>query len=144
MPEPLVPDVIVNVCQHCSKAGSALPRQWRQHGFLVAIREIPCGGKLELPYLMRSVEAATLGVCVVTCPPEACHLGEGSRRATLRTAAVRRLLAGVGLSPERIEHLRCAADSPSGHLEQLIRSAVERLNALGPAWPPPPANARRG
>jgi coenzyme F420-reducing hydrogenase delta subunit len=136
MAEPLVPDVIVNVCHSCAESDAQLPRQWRQDGFLVVVRDVPCGGKVEASYLMRSVEAATLGVCVVTCPAETCRLVEGSQRAALRTAAVRRLLDEVGLSPERVQHLHSAADAPRGHLQQSIRAAVDRLGALGPAWPP--------
>jgi F420-non-reducing hydrogenase iron-sulfur subunit len=131
MAEPLVPDVVVNVCHNCIPDADRLPRQWKQDGALVVVREIPCSGKIDGQYLLHTIESVDRGVCVVACPTGQCQLGQGNYRAEVRLQTVRRLLSEIGLEPERAELLHCGAAEPRGRLEQLIRGAVKRLCALG-------------
>jgi coenzyme F420-reducing hydrogenase delta subunit len=144
MAEPLVADVVVNICQHCVPDGARSLRQWKQAGGLVVVREIPCGGKVDVPYLLHALEAVRWGVCVVACPPDQCRLAEGSSRAEVRIRTVQQLLAEIGLEPERAELLHYSGEQSPEGLERAIRAAVERLHALGPSvlcapgthWPP--------
>jgi F420-non-reducing hydrogenase iron-sulfur subunit len=126
-------DVVVNICHHCIPDGAQLPRQWKQRGGLVVVREIPCSGKVDVPYLLHALEAVRWGLCVVACPPAECRLAEGSARAEVRIRTVQQLLAEIGLEPERAELLHCSGDETGGDLELAIRGAVERLWALGPS-----------
>ena len=98
MAEPVTPDVIVNVCQNCIPAGRHLPRQWRQDGIHVVVREVPCSGKIESQYLLHALEGVTHGLCVIACPKGKCHLAEGNYRAEIRIRTVKRLLAEIGIA----------------------------------------------
>ncbi len=133
MAEPLVPDVVVNICHNCIPQAGKLPRQWEQDGTLVAIREIPCSGKIDVQYLLHALEGVRGGVCVVACAAGECQLAQGSQRAEVRVNTARRLLAEIGLEPERAELVRGSAQEPMTRLEQKIRAAVRRLTALGPS-----------
>ena len=131
MPEILSPDVVVYVCANCIPQTGRLPRQWRQEGKRILVREVPCSGKMDGQYLLHALEAGGCGLCVVACPKGECHLAQGNYRAEIRVRTVQRLLAEIGLESERAQLLHCSPDDPPQELEQRVRDAVERICALG-------------
>lgn len=131
MPETLSPDVVVYACTNCLPQGGRLPRQWKQDRARVLVREVPCSGKMDALYLLHAIEGGGRGLCVVACPKGECHLAEGNYRAEIRIRTVQRLLAEIGLEPERAELVHCPADAAVQEIEQLIRGAVQRICALG-------------
>jgi coenzyme F420-reducing hydrogenase delta subunit len=131
MPEVLSPDVVVYVCTNCTAEGGRLPPQWSQDGASVLVREVPCSGKTDGQYLLHAIEGGQRGLCVVTCPKGECHLAQGNYRAEIRIHTVRRLLAEIGLEPERAELVHSSPQDPPQQLEQLVRDAVGRICALG-------------
>ena len=132
MAEPVQPDIVVYVCQNCIPEGESLPRQWRRDGAHVLVRRVPCSGKIDVQYLFHALEAGGQGLCVVTCSRGKCSLGEGNYRAEVRVRTVQRLLAEIGLEPERVELLHCASDDhPGERVGDLARGAVRRLCTLG-------------
>ena len=133
MAEPLVPDIVVNICRDCVPGAAELPRQWKECDSLVSVRELPCAGKLDTEYLMRAFEGPTAGVCVVACPAGECRHAEGDVRAEVRIELVRRLLAEAGLEPARIELCRADRRDAGASTEQAVRRAVRALCALGPS-----------
>jgi len=125
------PDVIVYLCRNCIPDGGHLPRQWRQDGAHVVVREIPCSGKIDAQYLFHALEGGARGLCVVACPKGECKLSQGNYRAEVRTATAKRLLAEIGLEPERAELLHYSRDDSPTPLDELVRQAVDRICALG-------------
>jgi coenzyme F420-reducing hydrogenase delta subunit len=132
MAEPIRPDIVVYVCQNCMSEAGGMPRQWNQGGAHVLVREVPCSGKIEAQYLFHALEAGAHGLCVVACSRGKCRLGEGNHRVEVRVRTVRRLLAEIGLEPERVELLHCAPDEHLAEgVEELARGAAQRFCALG-------------
>jgi F420-non-reducing hydrogenase iron-sulfur subunit len=127
------PDVVVNVCRNCIPAGARLPRQWQQDGVRVLIREVPCSGKTDAQYLLSALEGAGRGVYVVACPSGQCRLAQGNSRAELRIRTIRRLLAEIGIEPERAGLLHFSPNESADRLEQEIRDVVQHLCAMGPS-----------
>jgi len=124
-------EVIVHVCANCVAQGARLACRWDQDGATVLVHEVPCSGKSDLQYLLHALEAGALGICVVACPRGQCQLAEGNYRAEVRIGTLRRLLAEIGIEPERAELLHCSSHDPPDRLEQLVRDAVGRICALG-------------
>ena len=133
MAEPLVPDVVVNICHNSVPTGERVPRQWTQDGNLVMVRLIPCSGKIDLQYLLHTLEGVRQGLCVVACPTGTCQLAQGNLRAEVRVRTAQKLLGELGLEPERAELLHSSASDPPGSLERLVRGAVARLASLPPS-----------
>lgn len=131
MPQSECPDVIVYVCCNCVPQGRRLPRQWRQDGIEVLVREVPCSGKVDAQYLFHAFEGGGRGLCVVACPRGDCHLAQGNYRAEIRVRTAQRLLGEIGLEPERVELLHFSPDEPADLLEQQVRKEVQRICALG-------------
>ncbi len=132
MPEVLCPDVVVYVCTNSIPGGQRLPQQWSQDGAHILVREVPCSGKMDGQYLLHALEGGARGLCVVACPKGECRLAQGNYRAEIRVRTLRRLLAEIGLEPERAELMHYGAEDAPQELEQLVRGAVERICALGP------------
>jgi coenzyme F420-reducing hydrogenase delta subunit len=131
MPEALAPDVVVYVCANCLPPGGRLPRQWHQDGARVLVREVPCSGKSDGQYLLHALEGGGRGLCVVACPRGECHLAQGNYRAEIRVHTIRRLLAEIGLEPDRAQLLHAGPDDSTDQLEQRVREAVAGICALG-------------
>jgi len=127
MREPLPPEVLIYVCRNCIPTGTQLARQWRQAGVYVQVKELPCSGKTDAQYLFHALEAGGRGILVVACPEGKCRLAQGNYRADIRIRMVQKLLAEIGLEPERVSLLHCG---PEDDLERMVRSAVDRLCAL--------------
>lgn len=128
MSESLYPGVCVYVCHQCIPKGQHLPHQWTQDGVHVQVTELPCSGKTDAQYLFHAIEAGARGVLVVACPQGECRLAQGNYRAETRIRTVRRLLAEIGMEPERAVLKRCA---PEDDLAALVCEVVTEFCALG-------------
>jgi len=125
------PDIVVYICCNCIAQNARLPRQWKQDGVDVLVREVPCSGKMDGQYLLHAFEGGGRGLCVVACPKGECHLAQGNYRAEIRVRTVQRLLSEIGLEEERVELLHVSPSDPPDRLEPLVRDAVQRVSALG-------------
>ncbi len=128
MNELSIPRVSVYVCHRCVPEAGHLPRQWTQDGVRVQVVELPCSGKTDTQYLFHAIEGGAQGLLVVTCPPGECRLAQGNYRAEIRIRTVRRLLAEIGMEPERAALVRCGRGDD---LKQLVCEAIEQFRGLG-------------
>jgi F420-non-reducing hydrogenase iron-sulfur subunit len=131
MPATASPDVIVYVCHNSIPNGVPLPRQWVQNGLRIVVHEVPCSGKMDGQYLMHALEGGARGVCVISCPKGECRLGQGNYRAEIRIRTIRRLLAEVGLEPERAELFHFSPNDTREQFDQMMRGFVDRICTLG-------------
>ncbi len=120
--------ILAFVCHRCIPESAHLPRQWTQDGVQVRVAVLPCSGKTDGQYLFHAIEGGAQGLLVVACHKGECRLSQGNYRAEIRIRTVQRLLAEIGLEPERAALLHCAADED---LKGLIEDAVKRFSALG-------------
>jgi F420-non-reducing hydrogenase iron-sulfur subunit len=120
--------VSVYVCHRCLPESGDLPRQWTLDGVRVHVVVLPCSGKTDTQYLFHAIEGGALGLLVVACPPGECRLAQGNYRAEIRVRTVRRLLAEIGMEPDRAALVHCAKGDD---LQRLVRKAVEQFRALG-------------
>ena len=97
----------------------------------MAVREVPCSGKINAQYLLGAMEGGGRGLCVVTCPKGECRLAQGNLRAEMRIGTVRRLLGEIGIEPERVELLRFGPEESFEQFERLVRETAARIGALG-------------
>ncbi len=128
MNECIQSELLVFICHQCISAVKHLPHQWTQDGIHVRAFELPCSGKTDTQYLFHALEGGARGILVVTCPEGECRLSQGNYRADVRVRTVQRLLAEIGLEPERATLLRCG---PHSDIEGTIRGMVKGFCALG-------------
>jgi F420-non-reducing hydrogenase iron-sulfur subunit len=130
MPDTRCPDVLVLACANCLTGSGALGRQWQQDGVWAAVREVPCSGKIDVQYMLHTLEGGARGLCVVACPRGECHLAQGNYRAEIRVCTMQRLLSEMGISPERVELLHSSPQDSAEHIRQLVYDSVERIGRL--------------
>ncbi|MCX5769991.1 MAG: hydrogenase iron-sulfur subunit [Candidatus Hydrogenedentes bacterium] len=133
--EPHDPGILIYVCRQCMAARprlpherGSLPRQWEHLGVHVLVKELPCSGKTDPEYLFGALEAGARGLLVVTCPKGECRLSQGNYRAEIRVRTVQRLLAEIGVEPERVVLAHCG---PADDLGAMVDGAVDGFCAMG-------------
>lgn len=128
------PDIQAFCCHYTSQqACTEGPEELRSDGLpeTVTINRLVCTGKLQVSTLLKAFEDGADAVYVVGCPEDKCHNLMGSQRAAKRVAAVKKVLAELGVEPERIAmyHLE------RGFHPEFIKAAQEmdkRIKGLGP------------
>jgi coenzyme F420-reducing hydrogenase delta subunit len=88
---------------------------------------------MDAQYLLHALEGGAHGLCVVACAKGHCQLAQGNYRAEIRIGTIRRLLAEIGLEPERARLLHGAPDEPADRLHEAVREVVGEICALGPS-----------
>lgn len=83
--------------------------------------ELPCSGKVNIPYLMKAFERGADGVMVVTCHPDQCHYIHGSFRAENRVQAVNDLIDEIGMGSGRIVLCSLDDEGVSKVVQEIIR-----------------------
>lgn len=111
---------------YCSNSidSEVLRQCYGQHGNdLLQSVSLPCSGKLELVYMLKTFETGADGAVLITCPEGECRQLEGNLRAHKRAQAVRALLEETGLGKDRllVTHFdkEAGVDQLSGEIEYL-------------------------
>lgn len=89
---------------------------------------LPCSGKIDVPYLIKSFETGADGAVIVTCKIEECTYLEGNLRAVKRAGAVDKLLEEIGYGAGRMDVIQFS-EGP----EQILRDVSafrEKVKAL--------------
>jgi coenzyme F420-reducing hydrogenase delta subunit len=102
----------------------------QQENGLIKTVSLPCSGKLELIYLLKTFETGADGAVLITCREGECRRLEGNLRAHRRAEAVRSLLEETGFGKERL--LVTDLDKEAG-MEQLageIKNLRTRISSM--------------
>ncbi len=85
-----------------------------RNGDSVKFINIPCSGKVTVPYLMKVFETGADGVMIITCKEGECQRLEGNLRAAKRAELVDSLLEEIGLGKGRIKIVRWTEEGIEG------------------------------
>jgi coenzyme F420-reducing hydrogenase delta subunit len=91
---------------------------------------VPCAGKVDVDYILKAFETGADGVMVLGCHEDNCRSLRGNTYALWRVEAAQRMLAEVGLEPERIAFAGLASNMGS-EFARLVSGMEERLKGLG-------------
>jgi F420-non-reducing hydrogenase iron-sulfur subunit len=91
-----------------------------------------CTGRVDLAFLVRAFSNGADGVLIGGCWPGECHyVTEGNYDALGNTYLCKKLLAHVGVSPERLR-LEWIAASEGSRFAEVTTDFVKKLKELGP------------
>ena len=128
------PKIIAFCCNYCAFAAADLAGAMRlQYPSNVRIVKLPCTGKVDALYLMKSFEEGADGVFVAGCLEGECHYLEGNLRARRKVNYVKRLLAEVGIEPERVEMFNLSS-AMGGRFAEIVQEMTEKVKAIGPTY----------
>jgi len=126
------PRIVAFLCEWCAyrAADEAGRRRLTYPQSLLSIR-VMCTGRVEPAFVLQAFREGADGVLVAGCRPGSCHYGDGNRKAAARHALLLRLLAQLGISPERCR-LEWVDGADPERFAALVREMTERLRALPP------------
>jgi F420-non-reducing hydrogenase iron-sulfur subunit len=127
------PKVIAFLCTWCSYAGADLAGVSRiQYSPEVRIVRVPCSGRVNPLYIIKSLYHGADGVLVSGCHPGDCHYISGNYYARRRFAVLKSLLEAVGIEPGRVNFSWVSA-AEGEKFSQVVEDVVQTVKALGPA-----------
>jgi F420-non-reducing hydrogenase iron-sulfur subunit len=94
---------------------------------------VPCTGRVSPLHLLKALAEGADGVMVAGCLLGQCHYREGNFNAIDRVAFVQRLLASVGVEPERCRMFTMSAGEPPRFV-----AAVREMDRVIGGLPPLP------
>ena len=89
---------------------------------------LPCSGKLNVPYLVKAFETGADGILILVCEQGQCHNIEGNMRAINRAEAVDSLNEEIGLGRGRIAVIQ--AEDREENVAEKIKGFCVGLNKI--------------
>jgi coenzyme F420-reducing hydrogenase delta subunit len=127
------PLILAFCCHYCAYAAADLAGSMRlQYPSNVRVLRLPCTGKVEVNYLLTAFERGVDGVIVAGCLEGGCHFLEGNLRARKRVERAKKILAEIGLEPERLEMFNLSS-AEGARFAEIVTTMSQRLVKLGPS-----------
>lgn len=130
------PVVIGFTCNWCSYRAADLAGTAREkYAPNIRLIRLMCSGRLDPTFVLKALADGADGVLITGCHPGECHYLEQNYKALRRHLLLQRVLAQMGVEPERVRLVWASA--AEGHmLAQEFTRMVETVRALGPLnWP---------
>jgi len=126
------PRIIAFLCNWCSYAGADLAGIGRlQYPPNVRIIRVPCSGRINPYFIIKSLQHGVDGVLVSGCHPGDCHYISGNLVARRRFAILKRILEFAGVEKGRLQFTWISA-AEGERFSQVIKEVTEEVRALGP------------
>ena len=94
----------------------------------INVINLPCSGKLNVPYLVKAFETGADGILLITCEQEQCRNIEGNKRAIKRSEAIDSLNEEIGLGRGRIAVIQAEEGRDDNVAEQIKEFCVSLNN----------------
>ena len=98
----------------------------------IKIIKLPCTGKIDVLYLLKSFQSGADGVYVAGCMEGDCHYLTGNLRARKRVEYAQKILDEVGIGGERLAMYNMSAAQATRFVE-VAQEMNERIKELGPS-----------
>lgn len=126
------PTIIGFLCNWCSYAGADLAGTSRiKYPSNIKSIRVMCSGRVEPTFILDALKKGADGVLVAGCHPGDCHYQSGNYKANRRIKLLKKLLADMGIEPERVWFEYISA-SEGQKFAQVVTDFVTTLKKLGP------------
>ncbi len=126
------PRIVAFLCNWCSYAGADLAGMSRR-GYPAAIKviRVPCSGKVDPMFVLKSFERGADMVLVSGCHPGDCHYTSGNYHARRKLLAFRELLDFFGIDQRRFK-ISWVSAAEGAKWSSLVKEITAEAQALGP------------
>lgn len=126
------PVIIGFTCNWCSYRAADMAGTARmKYAPNVRLIRLMCSGRLDPTFILKAFAGGADGVLVSGCHPGDCHYVEQNYKMLRRFHLLVRLLAQMGIEPERIKLVWASAAEGAIFADE-INKFVEQVRALGP------------
>lgn len=127
------PRILAILCNWCSYAGADLAGVSRiQYPPSIRVVRVPCSGRVDPLFILKSLQAGFDGVLVSGCHPGDCHYISGNYIARRRFAVLKPLLDFIGIEPDRVQFSWISAGEGE-RFAQVVSKVTGDIRRLGPA-----------
>jgi F420-non-reducing hydrogenase iron-sulfur subunit len=127
------PRILAFLCNWCSYAGADLAGVSRiQYPPNIRVVRIPCSGRVNPMFILKSLQNGFDGVLVSGCHPGDCHYISGNYVARRKFAVLRAVLEFMGLEPGRVRFSWVSAGEGE-KFAHVVTEVTEDVRKLGPA-----------
>ncbi len=126
------PRIVAFLCNWCSYAGADLAGMSR-FGYPTAIKiiRLPCSGKVDPMFILKSFERGADMVLVSGCHPGDCHYTSGNYHARRKLRAFRELMSFLGIDQRRFKFSWVSA-AEGAKWAKLVNEITTEVLELGP------------
>ncbi len=130
------PKIVGFLCYWCSYTGADSAGTARmKYPPNVDIVKVMCSGRIDPELIAMAFAHGADGVMVLGCHIGDCHYISGNHKTMVRMPLMRRLLADLGIEPERFRHEWVSA-AEGEKFSRLVTEVTEQVRKLGPLkWP---------
>jgi coenzyme F420-reducing hydrogenase delta subunit len=126
------PKIVAFLCNWCSYIGADLAGTSRlTYPPNIRVIRVPCSGRVDPIFIMRSLQRGADGVLVSGCHPGDCHYTTGNYYARRRIMMLRKLLEFMGIDPRRIQ-MSWVGAGEGPKWTQVVAEVTEEIRRLGP------------
>lgn len=130
--KPFEPVIIGFTCNWCSYRASDMAGTARmKYAPNVRLIRLMCSGRLDPTFVFKAFAGGADAVLVSGCHPGDCHYLNQNYKMLRRFRLMRRVLAQMGIEPERLKLLWASA-AEGQIFADAINAFVEEVRALGP------------
>lgn len=126
------PRIVGFFCNWCSYLGADMAGTSR---FIyppnVRIIKVPCTGRIDPVFILRSFQQGADGVWVSGCHPGDCHYNEGNFYARRKILVLRELLELMGINPQRVQ-MSFVSAAEGKKCAKIASKITELIRKLGP------------
>ena len=127
------PKILAILCNWCSYAGADLAGVSRmQYPPNIRVVRIPCSGRVDPLFIMKSLQSGFDGVLVSGCHPGDCHYISGNFIARRKFAVLKPLLEFIGIEPDRVQFSWISAGEGE-RFATVVSKVTEDIRKLGPS-----------
>jgi len=127
------PKILAILCNWCSYAGADLAGVSRmQYPPNIRVVRIPCSGRVDPLFIMKSLQSGFDGVLVSGCHPGDCHYISGNFIARRKFAVLKPLLEFIGIEPDRVQFSWISAGEGE-RFATVVTKVTEDIRKLGPS-----------
>jgi coenzyme F420-reducing hydrogenase delta subunit len=127
------PKILAILCNWCSYAGADLAGVSRmQYPPNIRVVRVPCSGRVDPLFIMKSLQSGFDGVLVSGCHPGDCHYISGNYIARRKFAVLKPLLEFIGIEPNRVQFSWISAGEGE-RFATVVTKITEDVRKLGPS-----------
>ena len=129
---PWQPRIVAFLCNWCSYAGADLAGMSRRgYPANIKIIRVPCSGRVDPMFVLKSFERGADMVLVSGCHPGDCHYTSGNYHARRKMLAFRELLGFLGIDQRRFK-ISWVSAAEGAKWSSLVAEITAEVKALGP------------
>ena len=130
---PFEPRIVGFCCNWCAYAGADLAGVSRiQYPPNLRMIRVMCSGSVDPEHILEAFRRGADGVFVGGCHPGDCHYMNGNYKTLRKVKLLQRLLAQLGLEPERLR-LDWVSAAEGQRFARVVTDFTETVGQLGPS-----------